>query len=90
MAAEARRVVEQAPELRRCPDEVERAATELEGLALLSAKGWVRLKAGITLQLLQDQADTQTDLCAAQAMQKAKAALFAQFNRPRPKPVRIA
>ncbi len=64
--------------------------TPLECLALLSAKGLVRFKAGITLQLLQDQADTQTDLCAAQAMQKAKAALFAQFNRPRPKPVRIA
>jgi len=58
--------------------------TPLECLALLSAKGLVRFKAGFTLQALQERSSIQTDLGAAQAMQKAKAELFAEFNRPKP------
>jgi transposase InsO family protein len=58
--------------------------TPLECVALLSAKGLVRFKAGITLQVLQVQANAQTDLGAAQAMQKAKAEMFAEFNRAKP------
>ena len=59
--------------------------TPLECLALLDAKGLVRFKKGNTLQVLQAQAKEQTDLQAAQAMQKAKAALFATFNTKRPR-----
>jgi hypothetical protein len=40
----------------------------------------VRSKAGVTLHQLEAQALVQTDLAAAQAMQKAKAELFAKFN----------
>jgi hypothetical protein len=54
--------------------------TPLECLALLSKKGLVELKKGITLEQLQAQAASQTDLAAAQAMQRAKIALFAMFN----------
>ena len=54
--------------------------TPLECLALLDEKGLVKFKKGNTLQALQAQAKVQTDLQAAQAMQKAKAALFATFN----------
>ena len=64
--------------------------TPLGCLARLSEKGLVRFKAGVTLQALQAQASFQTDLAAAQAMQKAKADLFAQLNRPKSKPVRRA
>ena len=62
--------------------------TPLACLALLSKSKLVRFKAGITLQALQAQASVQTDLAAAQAMQQAKADLFAQFNRPKTKPAR--
>ena len=58
--------------------------TPLECLALLSEKGLVRFKAGVTLQALQEQASAQNDLDAAQAMQRAKAELFALFNRHKP------
>ena len=54
--------------------------TPLECLALLSTKGLVELKRGITLEQLQAQAASQTDLAAAKAMQRAKIALFAMFN----------
>lgn len=62
--------------------------TPLACLAQLSEKGLVRFKAGITLKGLQAQANSQSDLAAAQAMQKAKADLFVQFNRPKSKTVR--
>jgi transposase InsO family protein len=55
--------------------------TPLACLALLSAKSLVRFKEGVTLQALQDQAAKQTDLAAAQAMKKAKSALFDLFNQ---------
>ncbi len=64
--------------------------TPLACLALLSESKLVRFKAGIKLQALQAQASFQTDLAAAQAMQQAKADLFAQFNRPKSKPARRA
>lgn len=57
--------------------------TPLECLALLSAQGLVTFRDGITLAALQAQAKSQTDLAAAQAMQRAKAALFARFIKPR-------
>jgi hypothetical protein len=60
--------------------------TPLECLALLSQQGLVDLKEGITLQALQAQAAAQTDLAAAQSMQRAKIALFALFNA-KPKPI---
>jgi transposase InsO family protein len=54
--------------------------TPLACLAQLAEQSLVRFKAGITLELLQAQSHAQTDLAAAQAMQKAKAKLFAKFN----------
>jgi hypothetical protein len=45
----------------------------------------VRFKAGITLHDLQTQANDQTDLAAAQAMQQAKTDLFTLFNKPKPR-----
>ena len=59
--------------------------TPLECLALLDEKGLVKFKKGNTLHALQAQAKVQTDLQAAQAMQQAKAALFATFNTKRPR-----
>ena len=59
--------------------------TPLECLVLLHEKGLVKFKKGITLQALQAQAKVQTDLQAAQAMQQAKAELFATFNAKRPR-----
>jgi hypothetical protein len=56
--------------------------TPLACLALLAAQDTVRFKPGVTLEQLQAQALEQTDLAAAQAMQKAKAALFERFNTP--------
>lgn len=64
--------------------------TPLACLVLLSGHKLVRFKAGITLQALQAKASSQSDLVAAQAMQKAKADLFAQFNQPKSKPVHQA
>ena len=58
--------------------------TPLARLAALSAQGLVTFKPGVTLQALQAKAMEQTDLAAAQAMQRAKADLFALFNRIKP------
>lgn len=51
-------------------------------LALLSPQGLLTFREGITLEALQAQASTQTDLAAAQAMQRAKSELFAGFIKP--------
>lgn len=56
--------------------------TPLACLRQLCDKGLARLKAGTTLMALQALADAQTDLAAAQKMQRAKAALFDLFNKP--------
>ena len=48
-------------------------STPLARLAQLSEKGLVRWETGVTLKGLQAQASAQTDLAAAQAMQRAKA-----------------
>ena len=58
--------------------------TPLACLAQLASKGLVRFKAGVTLERLQEQANEKPDLAAAQAMQKAKAELFAKFNAVKP------
>jgi hypothetical protein len=52
-------------------------------LSLLLEQGLATLKTGKTLQDLQSQAQAKTDLQAAQEMQKAKAELFAMFNKPK-------
>jgi len=52
---------------------------------LLNEKGLVKFKAGITLEDLLAKAKGQTDLQAAQEMQKAKAQLFELFNKPKRK-----
>ena len=57
--------------------------TPLTRLQKLSADGLVKFKKGVTLQALQTQAKAQTDLAAAQQMQKAKADLFDLFNKSR-------
>jgi len=59
--------------------------TPLACLAQLAEKDMVRFKAGFTLADLLLQAQAQTDLAAAQAMQKAKVQLFAMFNKPKVK-----
>lgn len=59
--------------------------TPLVCLEQLDGNGLVRFKTKDTLVQLQAQAKAQTDLAAAQAMQKVKAELFATFNRPEPK-----
>jgi hypothetical protein len=56
--------------------------TPLECLALLSPKGLLTFREGVTLEALQAQASAQTDLAAAQAMQCAKSELFAGFTKP--------
>jgi transposase InsO family protein len=56
--------------------------TPLERLAQLCEKGLATLKSGITLDALQALAKSQTDLAAAQTMQRAKSELFAQFTKP--------
>ena len=56
--------------------------TPLESLAQLCEKGLATLKPCITLDALQALAKSQTDLAAAQAMQRAKSELFAQFVKP--------
>ena len=69
----------------------ENVKTPLECLVQLSEKGLVTLKAGATvafqsgiaLEALQAQAKSQTDLAAAQAMQRAKRDLFARFVKPK-------
>jgi transposase InsO family protein len=57
--------------------------TPLECLAQLSTQHLVTFKAGVTLAALQAQAKSQTDLAAAQAMQRAKNQLFATFVKPK-------
>ena len=57
--------------------------TPLEALTQLCGKGLARLKEGVTLAALQALANAQTDLAAAQEMQRAKADLFRLFNTPR-------
>jgi hypothetical protein len=59
--------------------------TPLECLVLLNEKGLVKFKAGITLEDWQVKAKGQTDLQAAQEMQKAKVQLFELFNKPKRK-----
>lgn len=57
--------------------------TPLACLEQLASRGLVRFKEAGALKALQAQARTQTDLAAAQAMQQAKAELFALFNKPK-------
>jgi hypothetical protein len=57
--------------------------TPLECLAQLSALNLATFKPGITLAALQAQAKSQTDLAAAQAMQRVKSELFASFAKSR-------
>jgi len=56
--------------------------TPLECLALLSTQGLVTFREGISLDSLLAQARSQTDLAAAQAMQRSKRELFATFIKP--------
>lgn len=56
--------------------------TPLDCLTLLSRQGLVTFRDGITLEALRAQAQEQTDLAAAQAMQRAKRELFATFLKP--------
>jgi hypothetical protein len=57
--------------------------TPLEALALLAEKGLVKFKPGQSVETLQASAKAQTDLGAAEAMQRAKIALFATFEKKR-------
>jgi hypothetical protein len=61
----------------------ENVKTPLECLAQLAEKNLVAFTPDITLATLISQARSQTDLQAAQAMQRAKSDLFASFNKPR-------
>ena len=56
--------------------------TPLERLAQLSTQNLVTFKIDIALAALQARAKSQTDLAAAQAMQRAKNELFARFVKP--------
>ena len=64
--------------------------TPLERLSQLCAQGLARLKEGVTLEDLHTRATAQTDLAAAQAMQRAKAALFERFNASKTRTARVA
>ena len=55
--------------------------TPLECLTLLHAKKLATLKKGVTIKALQDQANAESDLVAAQGMQKAKARLFELIHK---------
>ena len=55
--------------------------TPLECLVHLSLNNWATFKPGISLAALQLQASSQTDLAAAQTMQRAKSKLFAGFTK---------
>ena len=57
------------------------AKTPLECLVLLNEAALVTFKSAIMLGSLLDKAKERTDLQAAQEMQKAKAELFALFNK---------
>ncbi len=61
----------------------EEVKTPLECLAQLCEKGLATLKHGTTLEALQAQAKSKTDLAAAQEMQRAKSELFASFVKPK-------
>ena len=56
--------------------------TPLECLVLLNEMGLVTFKSAAALESLLARANEQTDLQAAHEMQRAKAALFAMFNKP--------
>ena len=56
-------------------------ATPLECLTRLHAQKLVKLKTGVTIKALQAEANAESDLVAAQGMQKAKARLFELFNK---------
>ena len=56
-------------------------ATPLERLARLHAQKKATLRKGVTIKALQAEANAQSDLVAAQNMQKAKAQLFELFNK---------
>ena len=56
-------------------------ATPLECLTRLHAQKLVKLKTGVTIKALQAEANAESDLLAAQSMQKAKAQLFELFNK---------
>ena len=58
--------------------------TPLACLRQLCDKGLARLKAGTTLPARQALAEAQTDLAAAQQVQRAKAEQFDLFKKPRP------
>ena len=57
--------------------------TPLECLAQLCKKGLATLQQGITIEALEAQAKSKTDLAAAQEMQLAKSELFASFIKPK-------
>ena len=57
--------------------------TPLESLTILAGKGRVTFKPDVSLVSLQALARLHTDLAATQAMQQAKATLFARFEKPR-------
>ena len=57
--------------------------TPLECLAHLSLNHLATFKPGISLAALQLQASSQTDLAAAQTVQRAKSKLFAGFTKPK-------
>ena len=59
--------------------------TPLECLTILDHKGLLTFRPGQTLLALQALANTQTDLQAAQQMQRAKTKLFALFHKPKAK-----
>lgn len=59
--------------------------TPLECLVLLTEKGLVKFKVGITLEYLLAKAKEKPDLQAAQEMQKAKTELFELFNKTKRK-----
>ena len=64
--------------------------TPLAALEQLCDKGLASLKTGVALVALQAQADKQTDLAAAQEMQRAKATLFELFNAGRTRQAKAA
>jgi len=55
--------------------------TPMECLTRLHAEKKVTLKKAVTIKALQAQANAQSDLVAAQLMQKAKARLFESFKK---------
>ena len=64
--------------------------TPLAALTQLCDRGLASFKAGVTLAALRALADAQTDLAAAQDMQRAKAELFRLFNAGRTPSTKVA